>query len=282
MVTASGFRSLLDAHAVSPDYFRAIGVPLLEGRAFTEADDAGSGHVAILSAAAAARLGAERELRFGFHRFKIVGVVGDVRHYGLEREAEPSVYFPLAQFPIRVANLVVRAEGDPRELSQSIEAAVHEIDGAQAVAFVSTLEEARRESISAPRLLSSLLTAFAVLALAVTAVGLGGALALGVERRAREFGIRLALGAKPRDVSGLVLRQSLALLLAGLTVGLPAAFALAGLLSGLLFEVEPHDPWTFAAVSVVLLVVAAAVSLGPARKALGIDPLDTIRLEGDT
>jgi predicted permease len=282
IATETGERSLLDAHAVSPGYFRAIGIPLLEGRDFSAADDARSPRVAILSAAAAAELGPSRELFFGPERFSIVGIVGDVRQYGLERAAEPSMYVPLGQFPLRVTNLVVRAEGDPRELSKSIEAAVHGIDADQAVAFASTLEEARRQSIEAPRLLSSLLSAFAVLALAVTAVGLGGALALGVERRAREFGIRLALGAKPRDVSSLVLRQSLALLLAGLAVGLPAAFALAGLLSGLLFEVEPHDPWTFAAVSLVLLLVAAAVSLVPARKALAIDPLETIRLEGET
>ncbi|HJS75273.1 MAG TPA: ABC transporter permease [Vicinamibacteria bacterium] len=282
IASESGERSFLDAHAVSPGYFRAIGVPILEGRDFSEADVAGSPRVAILSAAAAAQLGPQRELLWERERFSIVGIVGDVRQYGLDRAAEPSVYVPLAQFPLRVTNLVVRAEGDPRELSKSIEAAVHGIDADQAVAFVSTLEDARRQSISAPRLLSSLLSAFAVLALAVTAVGLGGTLALGVERRAREFGIRLALGAKPRDVSGLVLRQSLALFLAGLAVGLPAAFALAGLLSGLLFEVEPHDPWTFAAVSMVLLLVAAAVSLVPARKALAIDPLNTIRLEGET
>jgi putative ABC transport system permease protein len=281
ILTDSGGRSFLDAHAVSPEYFRAIGVPLLEGRAFSNRDDAGSAPVAIVSEAAASTLGAGRELVWEGIRYSIVGVVGDIRQYGLEREAEPSVYFPLAQLPLRVTNLVVRTEADPRELSESIEAAVHRLDRAQAVAYVSTLEEARLHSVAAPRLLASLLSTFAALALAVTAVGLGGALAIGVERRAREFAIRLALGAAPRDVSRLVLRQSLRFILAGLAIGLPAAFALAGLLSGMLFEVESHDPLTFAAVSMVLLLVAAAVSLIPARKAFALDPLSAIRLEGE-
>ncbi len=279
--TVDGSRSFLDAHAVSPEYFRAIGVPILEGRAFSDTDDAGSARVAIVSEAAASALGAGRELLWEGIRYSIVGVVGDVRQYGLEREAEPSVYFPLAQLPLRVTSLVVRTDADPRELSESIEAAVHRIDGAQAVAYVSTLEEARLHSVAAPRLLASLLSAFAAIALAVTAVGLGGALAIGVERRAREFGIRLALGAAPRDVSRLVVRQSLGLILAGLAIGLPAAFALARLLSGMLFEIQPHDPFTFAAVSMVLLLVAAAVSLVPARRAFALDPLSTIRLEGE-
>ncbi len=274
-----GSRSFLDAHAVSPGYFRAIGVPILEGRAFSSTDSAGSAPVAILNEAASSMLRASRELVWGGRRYAIVGVVGDVRQYGLEREAEPSVYFPLGQVPLRVTELVVRTEANPHELSEAIEKAVHEIDAAQAVAYVSTLEEARLQSVAAPRLLASLLSIFAALALAVTAVGLGGALALQVERRAREFGIRLALGAKPRDVSRLVLRQSLGLLFAGLALGLPAAFALAGLLSGLLFETEPHDPFTFAGVSIVLLLVAGSVSLVPARKAFALDPLSTIRLD---
>ncbi len=262
-----------------PGYFRAIGVPILEGRAFSSTDSAGSAPVAILNEAASSMLRASRELVWGGRRHAIVGVVGDVRQYGLEREAEPSVYFPLGQVPLRVTELVVRTEANPHELSEAIEKAVHEIDAAQAVAYVSTLEEARLQSVAAPRLLASLLSIFAALALAVTAVGLGGALALQVERRAREFGIRLALGAKPRDVSRLVLRQSLGFLFAGLALGLPAAFALAGLLSGLLFETEPHDPFTFAGVSIVLLLVAGSVSLVPARKAFALDPLSTIRLD---
>jgi predicted permease len=281
ILTADGERSLLDAHAVSPDYFRAIGAPLLEGRAFSEADDSGSAPVAIVNRAAASKIEIGSAISWAGTRVSIVGIVGDVRQYGLERQAEPSIYFPLSQIPLRVTNLVVRTDGDPRELTRAIETKVHEIDPAQAVAFVSTLEEVRRESVRAPRLLTLLLSAFALLALAITAVGLGGSLALTVRRRTREIGIRFALGAAPEDVSRMVLGQGLRLLLAGLALGLPPALALTGLLSGQLFEVEPRDPLTFLGVSLVLALVSVAVSLVPARKAVAIDPIATIRMEGD-
>jgi predicted permease len=281
ILTADGERSFLDAHAVSPDYFRAIGVPLLEGRAFSEADDSRSAPVAIVNQAAASRIAVGSTISLAGERLSIVGMVGDVRQYGLEREAEPSIYFPLAQVPLRVTNLLVRTHGDPRDMTRAIERKVHEIDPAQAVAFASTLEEARRESVRAPRLLAILLSTFAALALAITAVGLGGSLALAVRRRRREIGIRLALGAAPADVSRMVLGQGLRLLLAGLALGLPPALALAGLLSGQLFEIEPRDPITFLGVSLVLVLVSVAVSLVPARKAVGIDPIATIRMEGE-
>lgn len=276
-----GRRSFLDAHAVSPGYFASIGAFLLEGRAFTDADRAGSAPVAILNRAAASKIGSGKSISWEGDRYAVVGIVGDVRQYGLAIEAKPSVYFSLAQVPLRVTDLVVRTEADPRALSEAIERAIHKIDPAQAVAYVSTLEEARSESVKAPRLLATLLSAFAALAVAVTAVGFGGSLALAVERRRREIGIRLALGATPRDVSRMVLRQGLHLLLAGLAFGLPAALLLAGPLSAQLFEIQPHDPITFLGVSAFLGLVSAAVSLVPARKALGIDPLATIRLEGD-
>jgi len=231
--------------------------------------------------ACATEIGAGRKISWAGKGYTIVGIVGDVRQYGLELEAEPSVYFPLAQVPLRVTDLVVRTEADPRALTEAIERSVHEIDPAQAVAYVSTLEEARRESVAAPRLLATLLSVFAVLALAITAVGLGGSLALAVRRRTREIGIRLALGAAPRDVSRMVLRQGLGLLLAGLALGLPPALALAGLLSEQLFEIEPRDPLTFGVVALVLVLVSGAVSLVPARKAVGIDPVATIPMEGD-
>jgi predicted permease len=281
ILAEDGSRSFLDAHAVSPGYFRAIGAPLLEGRAFTDKDDPRSAPVAIVSQAAASQIGVGKTISWAGTRYSIVGIVGDVRQYGLELEAEPSVYFSLAQVPLRVTVLVVRTEADPRALTEAIERRVHKIDEAQAVAYVSTLADARRESIAAPRLLTTLLSLFAVLALAITAVGLGGSLALAVRRRTREIGIRLALGAAPRDVSRMVLRQGLGLLLAGLALGLPPALALAGLLSEQLFEIEPRDPLTFGVVALVLVLVSGAVSLVPARQAVGIDPLATIRMEGD-
>lgn len=281
ITTDAGERPLLDAHAVSPGYFRAIGVPLLEGRGFSDEDVPGSDPVAIVSQKAASRIGAGKTVSWAGKRYEVVGIVGDVRQYGLELEAEPSIYFPLAQLPLRVTDLVVRTEGDPRDLTESIGKAVREIDRKQAVAYITTLDDARRESVEAPRLLATLLSVLAALALAITAVGLGGSLALNVQRRSREIGIRLALGAAPRNVSGMVLRQGLSPVVAGLSIGLPAALALTGFLSGQLFEVEPHDPLTFLGVFVVLVLVSVGVCLVPARKAVAIDPISTIRMEGD-
>jgi ABC-type antimicrobial peptide transport system permease subunit len=134
--------------------------------------------------------------------------------------------------------------------------------------------------MTAPALLAALLSAFAALALAITAAGLGGALALAVERRARELGIRQALGAAPADVFQLVYGQGVRLLLAGMGLGLPAALLLSGALSAQLFEIEPRDPWTFAGVILLLASVATTASLVPARRALARNPLAALRLEG--
>jgi predicted permease len=274
-----GERVLLDGLAVSPDYFRAIGAPVLEGRPFSRTDGPHSDPVAIVNQKARAILDGDW-IRWEGRRYAIVGVVGDVRHYGLEQEAEPSLYVPLAQLPLRVTDLVVTIEGDTASLSEAVEKAVHEIDPDQAVAFVSTLEDSRRESMTAPALLAALLSAFAALALAITAAGLGGALALAVERRARELGIRQALGAAPADVFQLVYGQGVRLLLAGMGLGLPAALLLSGALSAQLFEIEPRDPWTFAGVILLLASVATTASLVPARRALARNPLAALRLEG--
>jgi putative ABC transport system permease protein len=277
---ARGERILLDGLAVSPEYFRAIGAPVLEGRPFSPADGPHSPPVAIVNQKAMAILGGGAWIGWDGRRHAIVGIVGDVRQYGLEREAEPSVYFPLAQAPLRVTDLLVTTEGDPRSLLEGITEGVRRIDPDQALAFVSTLEDGRRDSMTAPTLLAGLLSAFAALALAITAVGLGGALALAVEQRARELGIRQALGAAPADVFRLVYGQGVRLLLAGLGLGLPAALLLAGALSPQLFEIEPRDPLTFVAVILVLALAATAASIVPARRAVGMNPLDAIRLEG--
>jgi predicted permease len=273
-----GERVLLDSHAVSPEYFRTIGAAVLDGRPFSPTDGPDSEPVAIVNGKAHAILGGGAWIDWAGRRHAIVGIVGDVRQYGLEREAEPSIYFPIAQVPLRVTDLVVAMEGAARP--EAIVEIVHRIDPNQAVAFVSTLENRRRESMSAPTLLAGLLSAFAALALTITAIGLSGALALGVERRARELGVRQAMGAAPADVSRLVYRQALRLLLAGTGLGLPAALLLSGALSPQLFDIQPRDPFTFVAVVLVLVLVASAAALVPARRAIGMNPLASLRLEG--
>jgi predicted permease len=284
--TEGGSSPTMDFHAVSPAYFRALGVPLVAGRAFTSEDEEGAGPVAIVNRAAAARLwgGAnalgKRVATSGGRWRTVVGVVADVRQYGLEVPATPSVYVPLAQVPLRVTHLVVRTAVEPGEIVRAVERAVHDVDPGQAVAGIATLEDARRESTATPRLTATLLALFAALALAVTVIGLAGALGLTVEARSREIGLRLALGAHPRGVCLLVLRQALVLLALGFALGLPASLALGSRLSSLLFEVAPHDFETHSIVSLLLVVVTVAACLAPARRAAAVDPIAALRSDG--
>jgi predicted permease len=281
-----GDAPLIDFHAVSPTYFRALEVPLVAGRVFTAEDVEGATAVAIVNRAAAARHwgGAnpvgKRVATSGGRWRTIVGVVGDVRQYGLSDPVEPSVYVPLAQVPLRVTHLVVRTAVDPRDLVRAVEGVVHDVDPGQAVAGIATLEDARAESIAMPRLTAALLALFAALALAVTVIGLAGTLGLTVEARTREIGLRLALGAHPGGVALMVLRQGLALLLLGVAIGFPVSFALSSSLSNLLFEVAPHDAETLSLVALLLLAVTCAACLAPARRAAAIDPIATLRSDG--
>ena len=229
VLTDDGRRSFLDAHAVSPGYFRAIGAPIVQGRTFTKEDDARSAPVAIVSRSAASKIGAGKSISWAGKRYSIVGIVGDVRQYGLELEAEPSVYFPLAQVPLRVTDLVVRTEADPRALTEAIESSVHAIDPRTAVAYVSTLEDARRESVAAPRILATLFVRASPPSPSPLPRSASAARSRSSSAAARgRFGIRLALGATPKDVSRMVLRQRLGLLLAGLAFGTSAGLRARG------------------------------------------------------
>jgi ABC-type antimicrobial peptide transport system permease subunit len=175
---------------------------------------------------------------------------------------------------------LVRTAVEPGDIVRTVGRAVHDVDPGQAVAGIATLEDARRESIATPRLTATLLAIFAALALAVTVIGIVGALGLTVEARSREIGLRLALGAHPRRVSLLVLRQALVLLALGFALGLPASLAVSSRLSSLLFEVAPHDVETLSIVALLLLAVTVAACLGPARRAAAIDPIATLRSDG--
>jgi putative ABC transport system permease protein len=282
---SEGQHALLDFHAVSADYFRTIGVTLREGRYFAARDVAGAPLVAIVNRAAAERywpsespLG--KTVSPGGDRwYRIVGVVGDVRQYRLDTDAGASIYFALTQVPLRVTDLVVATATDPLEMVDAIKSTVHQLDPDQAVAFTSTLAEARRELIRAPLLTSTLLTTFAGLALLIALVGLSGSLALTVERRAHEIGIRIALGASRSRVFVQVMRQAAVILAGGLLLGVPAALATSTLLSSFLFQVRPHDPVTFSMVSLFLALASAAACAIPARRATSINPLESVRLE---
>jgi len=174
-------------------------------------------------------------------------------------------------------SVLVRTAGAPAALSRELRAALHRADAQQPVTRIETLEESRRNALAAPRLIATLLGLFALLALVITAAGIGGVLAFTVSQRTQEIGIRMALGAGRGDVLWMVLRQGLGLVILGLALGNVAAFFLSQIMSGVLYAVPPTDPLTFASVVVVLLLVAALACLLPARRAASVSPVTALR-----
>ena len=206
----------------------------------------------------------------------IVGVVGDVRQYGLDREPGLELYRPFAQSPGWGA-VLVRTRVEPTTIASLLGRAVHELDPEQPIDRVRTLAEVRRDSVASPRLTAVLLGIFALVALVITAAGIGGVLALSVSQRTVEIGVRMAMGAERGAVMRMVLGQGLGLVLAGLALGLAGAVLLSRLVERLLFGVPATDPVTYVAVAVLLLAVAAAACLLPARRAASVDPLVALR-----
>jgi predicted permease len=274
-----------DFRVVSPDYFQTIRVPLVKGRTFTESDHERALSVAVINQSLQRhRWGNEDPIgkRISFDRgeswITVVGIVGDTRHYGLNREALDEVYRPVAQ-QSGAGFLLLRTMAEPPSLIRQTRQAIYELDAETAIDHVGTLEEAHSEALASPRLTAMLLGLFAALALVITAAGLAGVMALSVNQRAHELGIRMALGATQNGVLRMVLRQGMALVLIGLALGSLGALALTRLMSSLLFAVEPTDPLTFLAVSLVLLAAAGIACYLPARRVTLIDPMVALRSE---
>ncbi len=275
----------VDARAVSPAYFSTAGVPLLRGRAFTEADELNAPQVSIVNEAAARhRWGNEDPVgkRVSFDNGQtwvtIVGVVGNVRQYGLDKEPSDEIYGPVAQLGFGQF-LVVKTKGDPMALSKSLRDAVHDVDSETAIDQVKTLQQVLDDSVASPRLTAWLLGLFALVALVITAAGISGVMALAVAQRTKEIGIRLALGATRTRIVTMIMRQGMTLVLVGLALGVAGALALNGLIASLLFSTPGADPVTFAAVSCLLMLVAGTACLIPSLRATAIDPMLTLRRE---
>jgi putative ABC transport system permease protein len=271
---------------VSPEYFDAIAVPLLHGRFFDDHDRGTETQAVIVNQRLARRhwgnadpLGQRISVDDGKSWREIVGVVGDVRQSGLEREPQDAVYLPIQQFAGYTATLFVRTLSDPAALQRQIAAAVHRIDPETALSNVRTLSEIRDEALSQRRLTTLLLELFALVALAITATGLSGLIAYSVSQRTHEIGIRIALGAQRSGVLAMILRQGMTSVAIGLGVGLVGALAVTRLVSGLLFGVEPTDPLCFIGSATVLVVVAVGACLVPARRATAIEPMVALRAE---
>jgi len=272
---------------VSPDYFKTLGIPLKAGRllADTDSDRLKAPNVVLINEAARRQLwpnedpiGKRISADGGEHWAAIVGVVGDVREFGLDHPPAPEFYAAQAQNPQPNA-LVVRTAAEPGGMAQALTRAIHEVDAQTAVNRVLTLEQARYSSMASPRVMATLLGIFAALALVIATAGIGGIMALMVSQRVREIGIRIALGARPGKILQMVLGQGFLLAALGVAIGIAGGIALAGLVKSLLFEVPPTDLWTFGAVGLTLLGAAAVASYLPARRAAAIDPNEALRAE---
>jgi predicted permease len=274
---------------VGPQFFRVIGIPLRRGRVFTEhevPDAPDSPVVAIVNGTFARRYFGTENAALG-HRIsvggapvrwrEIVGVVGDVKQYGLDKPPSDEVYIPYVQSGGNTMRVLVRSVSDPERLGNQLTAAVHALDRTAPVSELHTLARLKASSLDSPRLTTTLFSGFALLALAIAAAGIGAVTAFSVGQRTREIGIRMALGASKRDVLRLVVGQAMRPVFFGLGVGLVGAFVSTRVMAALLFSVAPTDPVTFVAVSATLVATAAIACLIPGRRAVRVDPMVALR-----
>jgi putative ABC transport system permease protein len=278
-------------YLVSPDYFRTIGIPVLEGRGFSDHDREGAPPVAIVNDEFV-RLHYPAEdpigkvVRMGRNSSRtreIVGVVGSVKHYSLRDKPQAQMYEPFRQFPNTGMTFVMKTSVEPSTLAAAVRREIQAVDPHQPVADTGTLSAMLSRSTTLPRVQTMLLATFAGIALVLAAVGLYGVMAYAVSQRTQEIGIRMALGARPGSVLRLVIGQALVLTGVGLCIGLATAALLARVLSGLLeavlFQVAPSDLATLSVVPLVLTLVALLATVIPARRAMRIDPIEALRSE---
>jgi putative ABC transport system permease protein len=272
-------------NSVSADYFQAMQLHMVKGRTFSETDNDKSPLVAIISETMARKYWPNEDpmgKRIGRGPDKwreIVGVVRDVKHFGLDSDAPPTMYFPMRQVPARGMDLVVRTSGDPLSMAPVLRQQVWAGDRNLAIANLGTMKDLVSSSITQQRFILTLLACFAALALLLAAVGIYGVMSYAVTQRTHEIGIRMALGARVGDVLRLVVRQGLVLTLIGVAIGIALAFSLTRLMKSLLFDVAPTDALTFAIVALALVLVALLACLIPARRATKVDPLIALRYE---
>jgi putative ABC transport system permease protein len=291
----AGDEPVAQFHSADSGYFAAIRAPMVRGRAFTSHDDRASTPVVMVNETLAKRLWPNedpigkritttvraigplaRRLAPG-DEHEVVGVVRDIRNTSLRDDPEPAMYFATGQFPARKTYVVLRGRGDPAQLTAILRDEVQRLDPTLPLGDVKPMSRVLAQIVDPPRFVMMLLTAFAMLALTLAAVGIYGMLSYGVSHRRREFGIRLALGARPSGVLRLIIREGLTLVVAGCVIGVVGTFLVGRALGGFLFAVKPWDPATLAGVIAVVLGVATIACLVPGLRASGEDPAGALR-----
>jgi putative ABC transport system permease protein len=288
---APGDEPSLETRSVIGDYFQAMGIPLKSGRDFASQDFIEKAPLVGIANDSMVRQYFPNEDPLGkrirwarsqqIEWITIVGVVGDVKHFGLDLPEQPGLYSPYTQAPRwkRWTSLVVRTQSDPASMAGAIKQQVWKIDPQLPLTKVETMDEVASGSFAARRFNMMLLVIFAGLALVLAAVGIYGVMSYAVTQRTQEIGIRMALGARAVDVLRLIIRNGMTLILMGVAIGLAGAFALTRLLATLLFGVKPTDTLTYVTVSAVLIFVALLACYIPARRATKVDPLVALRYE---
>src|SRR5262249_8380506 len=274
----------------SPHYFEAAGTPLLRGRYFEESDRPESIPVTIINDAMARKYWPNEDpmgkmLGLGSPRFppmKVIGIVADMKHQSLREDVSPEMYVMYTQKPypsMLTMQAVVRTHGDPATVLGSIRTAMATVDPDLPVAKVTTLQTIVDNSVTRPRLAMLLLGAFGVVALALASIGMYGVIAHSVSQRTREIGVRMALGADPAQVFGMMLRQGARFAGVGIVIGVLTALGVTQLLKTYLYQVKSTDPVTFLSVAALLIGVALLACWIPARRAMSVDPMVALRHE---
>jgi putative ABC transport system permease protein len=274
-------------YAVTPDYFRAMGIRLMRGRVFTAQDNAKTPRVAIINETLARQhfpnedpIGKRINITNGPDTWReIIGIVGDIKQYGPDKATSNQSYEPFAQVPFSSLNLVIRTSGPPAALLSAIRPTVYAVDKDQPIGTIRPLEEIMADSIARQRFAMTLLTVFSAVALVIAAVGIYGVMAYSVVQRTGEFGIRMALGAQQRDVLRLVLVQGGKLIGLGLLIGLAATLAASRAMGSMLFNTSAQDPLTLGTITLLLGAVALVACLLPANRATKVNPIEALRAE---
>ncbi|HEX5735800.1 MAG TPA: ABC transporter permease [Blastocatellia bacterium] len=278
-----------DRRVVSPDYFEAMGIQVMNGRPFNDLDRQGSLMVCLVDETFARRFWPNedplgRRVKLGGSQstnpwLTIVGVVAHVKHYGLNAQGREFIYFPYTQTPARQMFLAVRTEGDPSSLAGSVRNEIASMDPDQPIADIRNMEQIVYGSVAQPRFNTMMLGIFAAVALILAAVGVYGVMNYSVAQQTHEIGIRMALGAQQNHILAMVIQQGFVLVSIGVAIGLAGAFVITQFMSSLLYGVKAMDPITFIGVAVILALVALIASYIPARRATRVDPMIALRYE---